>query len=199
MRLGQSFISSLHAIEHLRHLILNAGGSEKLNPGQFAENNSYKVCYRLVSYMFFRWKELGLGDSPTLKDAVEMAQKVDPYFYQLFKDKKELHMFENTYAFHAEVHAPEMIKPIVQEKIVSKKPVVIRNYIARIGWKGQEICETLPVMAENIKKARLIAKDFIMYAEMRSTEPKQKNTWLTIWPIEKWFKAALKDTGIEIK
>ncbi len=68
----------------------------------FQANDSYKVCYRLISNLTTQWKQLGLDHFPTEEESITIARKVDPYFEWLFEHPNELEGFKNTYDFHKE-------------------------------------------------------------------------------------------------
>ena len=83
----------------LRYEALNVStGDERLKPN--FDNNAYKVCYRLLSNMMYRWDEdLQLDRFPTEDDAINISIQVDPYFVKLFGDRNELEKFKTLYDF----------------------------------------------------------------------------------------------------
>ena len=69
----------------------------------FQDNDAYKVCYRLISNLTQRWKQLGLEHFPTEEESITIARKVDSYFEWLLGKPDELEGFKSTYAFHKDV------------------------------------------------------------------------------------------------
>ena len=104
---------ALHKLDWLKEASLKLGAKSKSEYGSerikdnFADNNSYKVCYRFSVNLATSWEELGLSHFPTEYEAIKIASLADPYFIWLFQDERELEGFKSTFDNVADVWREE--------------------------------------------------------------------------------------------
>ena len=76
-----------------------------------------------------------------------------------------------------------LLAPILYNKAMKKQ------YIGRIGWKGQEVCETVPIKANSLKEAKRCVKE---YADFAQGQNGLKKKWIGVIDLDRWFLIPLE-------